>query len=128
MTITLRWIGNGRPVGGGETVTRQDDGAAFVVDNWSEGTCKVYAHRAGRAFRGSDEFNPSALGLYIGHERGRPVSEIQWGTPAPGTQHVPTTEHERELICRALLLLQQSPEAGPVAARELAALRDKFGG
>lgn len=76
MTITLRKLEDGAPVGAGDIVRTVQGQHRFEVDNWSEGTCKVYARPPGHTPKAPlREFNPSELGLYIGHERfqGRPA-------------------------------------------------------
>lgn len=97
MTITLRISGgpnHGEPVGAG-VVARYSPidqeprpgfraGTPWVVDNWSQsGDVRVYARLADEPamFDTLIGFRPSELGLYIGHERGQPVSSIKWGGP-----------------------------------------------
>jgi hypothetical protein len=64
MKITCREIGNGLPVGAGHTYA-DAQGVVWVLDNWCVGTDKVYARRQ-KGDGGLVEFDPEALGLYIG--------------------------------------------------------------
>lgn len=131
MTITLRELATGKPVGAGHVAQRiiaAKLGGWYVVDNWSEGTCKVYARSNGHIPPAPiAEFDPSELGLYIGHERGQPISEIKWG----GQQfrsRVQFTDDELLTVHMALRYLRDHGlERTGSTAREVAALLAKIG-
>ena len=113
MTVTLRISGgpdHGKPVGAGDRVSyyHKDEPrgipnhSAWEIDNWSNGTCRVYARRPGHVPPAPlHEFSPSELGLYIGHEPGQPISQIKWGDGRATSRELAKLQEDVQSMVRA---------------------------